>query len=335
MTTELYYSSVFKSDLINTLIATNYNNFDFVFLPTAHGRELLAINNLCSEIDNLPFFGLEFRHALEFPLVSLPNGMEHDYVKHHRFYFDEILQKGLKKDIKLFTDTSELADDYSKFSGLNFGVLPIPFRQGFLENHDSTPPIEDSKLHLIYVGDPREEKGFHWLPYLVDFLQEDYLKTGKVILDIQASIHTKNSELKCINALMILKSYPPEWIRLHGLDGPLNAEKYYDLIAKGHIMLCPYDKATYRSRSSGTLAEAIAGGIPTIVPNNTWLSKQQPAGTGLTFEGLEDFLKKTQSLIENYKEFHYTAKVAKREWLKKQDSRNLILEVTRQHKIKT
>ena len=329
MTTETYYSSIFKADLSKILAITNAKPNDYVILPTAHGRELLAINDLCNDVPNLPCFGLEFRHALEFPLVPLPDGQEHDYVKQHRFYFEKTLKNGLKKNINLFTDTKELAEDYAKFSGMPFKVLPIPFRQTFLENHRIKIPIENEKLHLIYLGDPREEKGFHWLPYLIDFLADNYLKTGKVKLEIQASVHPKHSEIKCINALKILQSYPAEWITFHGLEGPLTPGDYYQLIAKGHINLCPYDKATYKARSSGTLTEAIAAGMPTVVPENTWLSSQQPIGTGLTFNGLDDFLKKTCHVIDNFKVFFEKARTAKDEWLHKQDPKNLILEAVK------
>jgi hypothetical protein len=96
------------------------------------------------------------------------------------------------------------------------------------------------------------------------------------------------------------------------------------------VIICPYDKLTYHSRSSGTLTEAIAAGVPTIVPADTWLSNQQPTGSGLTFDGLQDFLIKTKQLIDNYPEFLQKAKLAKVEWQKNQDPKDLIMEVTKE-----
>ena len=326
---ELQSCSLFKNDLSKILALTKASPSDFVFLPTAHGRELLAIAQICEEAKIAPRFGLEFRHALDFPLVILPPNEEHAYVAQHRFYFERIKEKGLSNKICLFTDTKELAKDYFKFSNLNFSVLPIPFRQDFLENHNVILPKNKETLRIVYIGDPREEKGFHWIPFLIDFLSTDYLKTNKVILDIQASLHPVNSELKCINALEILKSYPREWINFHGLNGPLNPESYYKLLSNAHIIICPYDKFTYHSRSSGTLTEAIAAGVPTIVPAETWLSNQQPKGSGLPFDGLQDFLIQTKNLIDLYPEFLEKAKLAKIEWQKKQDPKDLIKEVTK------
>ena len=327
---ELHSCILFKNDLSKILALTKATPSDFVFLPTAHGRELLAISQICEESTFAPRFGLEFRHALDFPLLILPLGEEHAYAAQHRFYFERIKEKGLSNRIRLFTDTKELAEDYSKFSGLPFDVLPIPFRQDFLKNHEVIPPISHEKLRIVYIGDPREEKGFHWLPFLIDFLALDYLKTNKVVLEIQASVHPVNSELKCINALEILKSYPKEWIKFHGSNGPLNPESYYQLLSAAHVIICPYDKLTYHSRSSGTLTEAIAAGVPTIVPADTWLSNQQPTGSGLTFDGLQDFLIKTKQLIDKYPEFLQKAKLAKVEWQKNQDPKDLIMEVTKE-----
>ena len=327
---ELQSCSLFKNDLSKILALTKASPRDFVFLPTAHGRELLAIAQICEEAKIAPRFGLEFRHALDFPLVTLSPGEEHAYVAQHRFYFERIKEKGLSEKIRLFTDTKELAEDYANFSDLPFSVLPIPFRQDFLENHEVILPINEEKLRIVYIGDPREEKGFHWLPFLIDFLSTDYLITNKVMLEIQASVHPVNSELKCINALEILKSYPKEWINFHGLNGPLNPESYYKLLSNAHLIICPYDKHTYHSRSSGTLTEAIAAGVPTIVPAETWLSNQQPKGSGLTFDGLQDFLIQTKQLIDLYPEFLENAKLAKIEWQKKQDPKDLIKEVTKE-----
>lgn len=326
---ELQSCTIFKNDLSKILAITNAKNCDFVFLPTAHGRELLAISQICEESEFAPRFALEFRHALDFPLIKLPPDEEHAYVSQHRFYFERIKEKGLAGKIRLFTDTKELSEDYMKFSGLPFDVLPIPFRQNFLENHEVPLPDSHEKIRIVYIGDPREEKGFHWLPFLVDFLSADYLKTNKVVLEIQASIHPANSELKCINALEILKSYPPEWINFHGLNGPLDPENYYKLLSKAHAIICPYDKPTYHSRSSGTLTEAIAAGVPTIVPAETWLSNNQPLGAGLTFDDLQDFLLKTKKLIDDYPEFLEKAKLAKDLWQKNQDPKTLIHEVTK------
>jgi hypothetical protein len=44
------------------------------------------------------------------------------------------------------------------------------------------------------------------------------------------------------------------------------------------------------------LTEAIAAGVPTIVPAATWLSNQQPNGSGLPFDGLQDFLNQTKKM---------------------------------------
>jgi hypothetical protein len=77
------------------------------------------------------------------------------------------------------------------------------------------------------------------------------------------------------------------------------------------------------------LTEAIAAGVPTIVPAKTWLSNQQPNGSGLPFDGLQDFLIQTKNLIDLYPVFLEKAKLAKIEWQKKQDPKDLIKEVTK------
>jgi|GEM_PF-2166396 len=328
MDVELSYAHMFYLDLSKILAITNAKEGDFVFLPTAHGRELLVINEILNQGNKGLRFGLEFRHALEFPLNPLPNGMVHPYVDHHSFYFDAVRKKGLPPEISLYTDTQELATDYEIFSNLPFQVLPIPFRQNYLMQNKQLLPSKEKKTRLVYLGDPREEKGFHWLPFLVDFLAKDYFETNKIIFHIQASVNSA-SEPRCLSALRILKSYSEDWIKFYGIDGPLTPDNYYLLLNQADIVLCPYDKATYRSRSSGTLTEAIAAGVPTIVPAKTWLESQQPVGTGLTFDGLENFLIQTKSIIDNYASFSVKAYSSKDVFLNHHDPKNLIKNVTK------
>jgi hypothetical protein len=45
---------------------------------------------------------------------------------------------------------------------------------------------------------------------------------------------------------------------------------------------------------------------------------------------LQDFLIKTKQLIDNYPEFLQKAKLAKVEWQKNQDPKDLIMEVTKE-----
>ncbi len=199
-----------------------------------------------------------------------------------------------------------MSEEYERISGLEFGVLPIPFRSQLL----SSRPREAGSLCIAQFGDVRDEKGFHWLPDLIDAMMDDYLRPGRVRFLIQASLIHPEYEPKSQAALERLKGYPRDSVRLVGLDGPLKPDSYYRLVSEADLVLCPYEAITYRNRSSGTLAEAIAAGIPTVVPQNCWLSSQPPPGSGKTFFDLESFIDAVRSICDDYPTYHSRARPA-------------------------
>src|SRR5581483_7665025 len=129
-----------------------------------------------------------------------------------------------------------------------------------------------------------------WLPDLVQSLMTSHVVQGKVRFFIQATLAQPEWNSRRVAALARLKQFPAEYVKLVGLEGSLAPDVYYQLVSQADLLLCPYDPPTYRRRSSGTLTEAIAAGIPTVVPRGTWLEKQQPAGAGETFIDLPSFL---------------------------------------------
>jgi len=135
-------------------------------------------------------------------------------------------------------------------------------------------------------------------------------------------------EPRCLSALRILKSYPSKWIKLHGLNDALTSDDYYALLNRASILLCPYNNKIFANRSAGTLADAIAAGIPTIVPSKTWLASEQPEGTGLNFDDLESFLTKSKFLIDNFNCYQKKAIESKQEYSLKHNTKELIKLVT-------
>lgn len=321
---ELFNKHVFYLDLSKLLALTGAKGGDYVFLPTAHGRELMAITELLNTGIKGINFGLEFRYSFEYD-ASL-NSKANEYLKDHCYYFTETKKNGLRPEIKLFADTNELLMEHQNFSGLSFELLPIPIRKKNISKIKQSKK-KNTPINLMFIGDPREEKGFHWLPYLVDYLAKEYFETGKVVLHVQASIE-KPYEPRCSSVLRILKSYPENWIKLHALTEPLISEDYYILLNQANIMLCPYDNKKYKYRSSGTLAEAIAAGIPTLVPSKTWLASEQPEGLNISFDDLESFLTKSKNLIDNLEHYQAIATLSKEKYLVKHNAKKLIEKIT-------
>jgi glycosyltransferase involved in cell wall biosynthesis len=54
-------------------------------------------------------------------------------------------------------------------------------------------------------------------------------------------------------------------------------------ISKCSLVVLPYDPNQYKNRGSGILWEALAAGVPVIVPNGTGLEKNVEGGGGMSF----------------------------------------------------
>src|SRR5262249_3178703 len=130
---EAGFCHLFLEDLERMLCLFNAGPSDHVFLPTAHGREAYANRRLIQEVgeDRSPMFHLEFRHPIA-TLDELDAGEGElgtlMYTRVHQTFFEACRAYPDTARMRYYTDTDELAVDYTHLGGFDFHVLPIPFR---------------------------------------------------------------------------------------------------------------------------------------------------------------------------------------------------------------
>lgn len=309
---ELEYGLIFLDDLERLLALTGAGAGDQVWLGTTHAREVLAVALAARRRRaRSPTFHLEFRHSL-FRSEPTPAELEQSaIVRLYRTCFSIYEQHGLSDRIKFYTDTPELSRDYQLLTRQPIGVLPIPFRGELIASAERRP---DDPLRLAYLGEARDEKGFPLLPGLIDRLFDDYLRSGRARLLIQANVSAPQYNPQSALALERVKRYPEQYVELFGLDAPLAPEAYYALVSQADVVLLPYDRDRYRACSSGTLAEALAGGRPTVVPARSWMSAQVQPGAGETFHDAASLARAVERLIENYDEYRSRAQAHASAW---------------------
>ncbi|HJT33115.1 MAG TPA: hypothetical protein VJ783_13820 [Pirellulales bacterium] len=309
---ELEYGLIFLDDLERLLNVTGAGAGDHVWLGTAHAREVLAVGLAVRRMGpQSPTFHLEFRHSL-FRSEPTPAELEQaPIVRLYRTCFSLYEQHGLSERIKFYTDTAELSRDYQLLTRQPIGVLPIPFRGELISAAERRP---GEPLRLAYLGEARDEKGFPLLPGLIDRLFEDYLRSGRARLLIQANVTAPQYNPQSAVALQRIKRYPEQYVELFGLDAPLSPEAYYGLVSQADVVLLPYDRDRYRACSSGTLAEALAGGRPSVVPARSWMSAQMPPGAGETFHDAASLGSAVERLIDNYDDYRSRAAAHAAAW---------------------
>ena len=129
-------------------------------------------------------------------------------------------------------------------------------------------PTEDGLRHVVYLGDARTEKGYHWLPRLVS---EAAAAGLPVRFTFQSHYNVPGGEPAATAARKQLGSLPPN-CRVKLLTEPLTSEAYRQLLLGADIVVIPYDAEAYSARSSGVFAEALSAGKPVIVPAGTWMA---------------------------------------------------------------
>jgi hypothetical protein len=319
---ELIYSLTFKRDLERLLAVAGLGPQDHVLLGTAHAREVLAVALVLRRLGEhrAPLFHFEFRHALFASRPAEGQVPLSPQARCHKPFFDLYAKMGPSSRMRFYTDTEKLSHEYSLLSGLPFGVLPLPFRTRLMQ---PTSAPRERPLVLAYIGEARDEKGFPWLPMLIDWLMDSHVRPGKVRFLIQATLNPEWNP-SSTGALEVLRQYPPDVVQCVGADAPLSPEAYYQLVCAADVVLFPYDRVRYRACSSGTLAEAIAAGHPVVVPEGTWLSAQMPPGGGETFKDFISFVEAVRRVADDFDRYRHAVGASRTAWLSRHTPRALI-----------
>ncbi len=69
------------------------------------------------------------------------------------------------------------------------------------------------------------------------------------------------------------------------IERTLGEADYHALLLSADVVLVPYERPHYVSRTSGVFVEAIANGKPVVVTGRTWMSRQLgDSGAGIVFD---------------------------------------------------
>ncbi|HUQ94584.1 MAG TPA: hypothetical protein VM120_23080 [Bryobacteraceae bacterium] len=242
---------------------------DVIFIPTLSGIELIGLAEYLRSEKPGPGWHLLFRRDI-YPGRASAYGAEEWRVQGLRNSFLGSAPKLKGHDVRFYTDTDELTAQYNRLGVFSFRTLPIP--------HTHTPASarpDQQPLRIIYVGDARREKGYHYIPTLVEDLWNHYIVTGRVSFHLQSNFNIPQGEPAAVIArehLEQLAQRAPSAIEL--IKHPMTSEQYKAFLLSGDINLLLYDAVNYYARSSGILVESLSAGVPVLVPAGSWLARQ-------------------------------------------------------------
>jgi hypothetical protein len=266
--------SGFGDEVLALIRAEGLGANDHVLIHTFSIPELDSLIELARSHDELPPIHIIFRRDAEEPSVAGgPDGGIRGSLTRLASFSSAVAV------LRLYADTEDLARQYAALvPGLKTAVIPIPH---------CLPPSEatdvarkEGPLRIVYLGDARDEKGFHLLPDLVDALADQFFSEARARFVVQGNISVAGDNPMLSAARERLAAYPPGQVEL--MAEQLGVAAFHDLVRNADIVLLPYDPKAYARRSSGILIQALAAGRVVVVPAQTWLAAQvHPAASVL------------------------------------------------------
>ena len=186
------------------------------------------------------------------------------------------LPAAVRDRLRLGASTASLAAHLSSLLDVTVDEAAIPLVLEGVLGRVREPPgpagrdgVDPRGIRLGFLGGAREEKGFHRLPGIVGALRSR--------LSFRALVQLVNETLP-----------PAAWAELESLAGEpeietlrgaLSPRQWSDAIASCDVLVFPYERIAYRQRTSGIFAEAVAAGIPSIVPDRIWMAGDDHLGS--------------------------------------------------------
>lgn len=264
-------SRAFGRDTLRVLRQVRPADGDVVFIPTLEENEMLGLLQCLAK---LPAARRLAWHLLFRRNIYVGRGV--DYVLQDenqrplRNAFRAFQRRLDGADVRFYTDTEQLTEQYNRLGVFRFQTLPIPVDPQYRQRESDGGPA-----NVVYVGDARTEKGYQFVPAIVDDLWPR-VQRGEICFTLQSNFNSPQGEPSAVVAKAQLQQKRHPAVRL--LDRPLTSDEYRDTVLSGDAALVLYDRDNYFARSSGIFTEAMFAGIPVVTPSGSWMALQlEPA----------------------------------------------------------
>lgn len=167
--------------------------------------------------------------------------------------------------VTLFAETEPIAGVFERLGAPPVHILPWPVM--LAEPADPPVPFSAPAMppHVVHLGYTKQNRGIGLLADAAPALLDAH---PGLRFTIQANYWDPTGVEEPVRRL---ESMGP---RVRVVRGPLDPQRYADLLREADIVALPYNPAHYRELGSGVLAEAAALGKALVFPDHTWLAEQ-------------------------------------------------------------
>jgi glycosyltransferase involved in cell wall biosynthesis len=186
---------------------------------------------------------------------------------------------------RLCTDSALLSRDYARVYDGPILTLPIPLTSDVRSGRRAGPPdvlrrhpLKDGPGPTVgYLGDARTPKGFPLLPGAVRCIQDAGLAARFLIQCPLPAGGADAETARALDELRALSADPRSSVTL--IPEHLGDADYAGLLDALDVVLLPYVHSNYLEATSGVFTEALAKGIPVVVPTATWMAHELAGST--------------------------------------------------------
>ncbi len=188
-------------------------------------------------------------------------------------YVGENTPADVRKHLFLMTFDPMASQGYQFIIGHQIGVLPLPqAAYAPLRRKTGKRPIT-----VAVMGHQRADKGYHFMPEIIHTLitrhHDIHVLAHNAAPDQMPDVQQSIRQLAAMSSRVIVD------------ERPANDKLWHYLFAGTDIVLCPYQPSRYLTAYSAIVAEALANGLPVVVPGGTSLSRflADHGGAGIAF----------------------------------------------------
>lgn len=295
-----------EEELLQVISEHAANKKDIVFFHTADASTYRGVLNifcnltLMNKWKDLPRFHL----CTPYDEQVMPYNDYGQRVRHAVRYMK--LLGLLDKFVFLYAENELLAAHLANEWKVTVRSLPVPPEKSLLSK---SKVHNNKKLHVMYLGDARAEKGFNLLPKLVKKVLGSAI-SQKVKFTLQASPEIAGYTPDIKSSIEALKSMESEALTI--IPQAQSVERYLQLLNSADAVLLCYDQGKYRVRGSGIAVEAVTHAVTIISTPGTFPS--YIAGeAGVNASNADGIFKALEEICENRQAYVELA-LARRDW---------------------
>ena len=306
----LRYFGILRHNLLVARLMTKYfreaSISDVVLVPTVVLYHWLAWRWLVAEGTN--------RWFKKLALTTRNNAGEYDVGRNCYMFnasarvlakvlysFKNYVQNGT---VTLASDSSMLAEQYTRLSGIPFQTFPHPRNTQYV--HQKSPGKDEShRVTISALGPPRYEKGSDLVVEAIVSLLESHpdLPVNYVVQWTEPVYLPSSKKIEIPRRLE-----QAENVKI--IRSSLSSEEYQKRLDEADLLLLPYRRAQYHARLSGIAIEAFQSGASCICITDTWLEDcMDNVGSGLSIieESSNALAEATLQYVKNQKVYQSRA----------------------------